>query len=125
MKLEHIALSISDPEEINNFYVDILGMIETKTFVLSRALAKSIFDIEEEVSVFLLEKNGLLLEIFLAPGQKKHHFNHICLTVNDRETLFNKAAQNAYECIRIEREAFDLIFIKDKIGNIFEIKEKE
>ncbi len=123
MKLEHIALSISDPEEINNFYGDILGMKETKTFVLSRALAKSIFDIEEEISVFLLEKDGLFLEIFLAPGQKKHHFNHICLIVNDRETLFSKATQNTYECIRIEREAFDLIFIKDKIGNIFEIKE--
>jgi len=125
VKLEHIALSISDPEEINNFYEDILGMKETKTFILSKALAKSIFDIEEEISVFLLEKDGLFLEIFLEPGQKKHRFNHICLAVNDRETLFSKAAQNAYECIRLEREAFDLIFIKDKIGNIFEIKEKE
>ena len=123
MKLEHIALSISDPEEINNFYGNILGMKKTKTFVLSSALAKRIFDIEKEISVFLLEKDGLFLEIFLASGQKKHHLDHICLTVNDRETLFSKAAQNAYECIRIEREAFDLIFIKDKTGNIFEIKE--
>ena len=28
-----------------------------------------------------------------------------------------------YQCIRIEREFSDLIFIKDKSGNIFEIKE--
>lgn len=42
----------------------------------------------------------------------------------NREELVAKAEQNNYKCIRIEREISDLIFVKDKSGNIFEIKEK-
>lgn len=124
MKLEHIALSISDPEEVRNFYQDILGMTEVKAFTLKKSLAKNIFGLDEEASVFLLQKDNLFLEVFIRQEANKRSFNHICLTVNDRETLFRKAKQKDYECIRIERDTYDLIFIKDRSGNIFEIKEK-
>ncbi|MBC8486375.1 MAG: hypothetical protein H8D45_10090, partial [Bacteroidetes bacterium] len=50
-------------------------------------------------------------------------FDHICLAIKDRETLITKAEAQNYECIRRKRDIFDLIFIKDKSGNIFEIKE--
>jgi hypothetical protein len=36
--------------------------------------------------------------------------------------LINKAIAANYECLRIERKYADLVFIKDKSGNIFEIK---
>lgn len=123
MKLEHIALTISDPEEVKNFYKNILGMREVKAFVLEKSLAYDIFGLDEEASVFLLEKDNLSLEIFVKQETNRQSLNHICLAVNDREILFRKAKQNDYECIRIERETYDLIFIKDKNGNIFEIKE--
>ena len=123
MKLEHIAISISDPEEVKNFYQDILGMREVKSFTLQKSLAYDIFGLDEEASVFLLQKNDLFFEVFMRQEANKQSFNHICLSVNDRETLFRKAKQKDYECIRIERDTYDLIFIKDKSGNIFEIKE--
>ena len=124
MKLEHIAISISKPEEVKNFYQDILGMTEVKTFTIKKSLANDIFGLNEEASVFLLQKDDLLFEVFLRQETIRQCFNHICIEVNDRETLFREAKQNDYECIRIERDTYDLIFIKDKSGNIFEIKEK-
>jgi catechol 2,3-dioxygenase-like lactoylglutathione lyase family enzyme len=124
MKLEHIALSISDPKEVRNFYQDILGMTEVKAFTLQKSLAYDIFGLDEEASVFLLQKDSLFLEVFVRLEANKRSFNHICIAVNDRETLFRKAKQKDYECIRIERDSYDLIFIKDNSGNIFEIKEK-
>jgi len=123
MKLEHIAISISKPEEVKNFYQDILGMTEVKTFTIKESLANDIFGLDEETSVFLLQKDNLLLEVFIRQETNRQSFNHICLTVNDRETLFREAKQKDYECIRIERDSYDLIFIKDKSGNIFEVKE--
>ncbi|MCK4466077.1 MAG: VOC family protein [Bacteroidales bacterium] len=123
MKLEHIALSISDSEEIKKFYHDILGMNQLRTFNLSKVLANDIFGIDKEPSVYLLQKDELLVEIFVTTKQYKQGFKHICILIKNREELIKKAAQNSYKCIHIKRKKSDLIFIKDKSGNIFEIKE--
>jgi len=51
------------------------------------------------------------------------YFQHICILVDDREALLKKAINKTYDFTRIEREDFDLVFVRDKCGNIFEIKE--
>ncbi len=123
MKLEHIALTISDIDEIKNFYIDILEMKELKNFVLKSELAQKIFNINKDTSAFFLQKDDLFLEIFLCDEKLKQGFNHICISAKDREKLVKKSEVQNYKCIRIEREFSDLIFIKDKSGNIFEVKE--
>lgn len=124
MKLEHIALTISDATEVEYFYSNILGLSKIRNFILKKDLAREIFGIDKETKVFLLQKNELLLELFLLPEQYSHDFKHICISINNREELVEKAKQNAYQYIRIKREKPDLIFIKDKSGNIFEIQEQ-
>lgn len=123
MKLEHIALSVSDYKEIEKFYTNILGMKQIKNFVLRKELADNIFDINEEITVFLLQNDELIFEIFITTGYRKKAFDHICISIKNREKFIDKVLLNGYNVIRIEREIFDLIFIKDKDGNIFEIKE--
>ena len=123
MKLEHIALSISDYKEIEKFYMNILGMKQIKNFVLRKELSATIFEINEEITVFLLQKDRVVFEIFITTEYRKQAFDHVCISIKNREGLINKAMVNGYKVIRIDRELFDLIFIKDKDGNIFEIKE--
>lgn len=122
MRLEHVALTITDRKEITNFYHEILGMREIRNFSLDKDLAREIFAIEKETTVFHLQKEELLLEIFLMPGQFEHGFNHICISLTNREEIVKKAAQHAYKCIRLPGQNSDMIFIKDASGNIFEIK---
>jgi len=123
MKLAHIALSVSDYKEIEKFYINVLGMKQIKNFVLRKSLATNIFDINEEITVFLLQKDKVVFEIFITTGNRKQAFDHVCISIKNRESFINKVLLNGYQVIRIERELFDLIFIKDKDGNIFEIKE--
>ena len=123
MKLEHIALSISDYEEIDKFYTNILGMKQIKNFVLRKELAANIFEINEEITVFLLQKDKVIFEIFITTEYRKKAFDHICISIKNREKFIDKVLLNGYNVIRIEREIFDLIFVKDKDGNVFEIKE--
>jgi len=123
MKLAHIALSVSDYKEIEKFYINVLGMKQIKNFVLRKSLAANIFDINEEITVFLLQKDKVIFEIFITTGNRKQAFDHVCISIKNRESFINKVLLNGYQVIRIERELFDLIFIKDKDGNIFEIKE--
>jgi hypothetical protein len=97
-------------------------MKELKNFVLDSILASNIFDIEKEATVFLLQKDELILEIFVTNEQIKQNFSHICIAVKNREELVKKAKLSGYKCIIIKRKIPDLIFIKDKSNNIFEIK---
>ncbi len=123
MKLEHIALTITDYNEIKQFYHEILGMIEIRSFILDKDLARNIFGIEEETKIFLLQKDKLLLEIFLTPEQHHHGFNHICISTSHREEIVKRATQHSYKCIRLKRHNSDLIFISDHSGNMFEVKQ--
>ena len=123
MNLEHVALNIADLKEIENFYCGILGMSEIRHFVLEKNLASEIFGIEKETTVFQLQKNEILLEIFLMPERFENGFSHLCISLSDREEMANKADQNGYSCMRLKRGNSDMIFIKDKSGNIFELKQ--
>ena len=93
-----------------------------KNFVLNKNLARDIFGIDKETKAFLLQKNELILEIFVVSESIEKGFNHICISDANREELVKIAMQYNYEIIRIEREYNDLIFIKDNSGNIFEMK---
>ncbi|RLD75659.1 MAG: hypothetical protein DRJ07_17690 [Bacteroidetes bacterium] len=123
MKLEHIALSVSDHKEIEKFYTNVLGIEQIKNFILRKELAANIFGINEEITVFLLQKDKVVFEIFITTEYRKQTFDHICISVKNREKFISKALLGGYKVTRIERELFDLIFVKDKDGNIFEIKE--
>jgi len=123
MNLQHIALNIVDIEEINNFFIDVLEMKTVKSFVLKHSLAQKIFNIHKETTVYILQKNNLFFELFVSNEKLKQGFNHICISLKNREELINKSKAAHYEHIRIKREYSDLLFIKDKSGNVFEIKE--
>ncbi len=123
MNLEHIALTITDHKEIKQFYQEILGFSEIRSFILQQDMAREIFGIEKEAKVFHLQKNDLLLELFLMPERFEHVYNHLCISVPDREEIAYKAVHEGYACIRISRQHSDMIFLKDKSGNVFEIKQ--
>lgn len=124
MKLEHIALSITDPGEIEQFYYNILGMNELKSFLLDKFLARDIFGIEEAINVVHLQKDNLILEIFVVKEQCDQRFSHICVSTSHRKEIVQSAMKQSYKCIRITRPHADLIFISDRSGNLFELKQK-
>lgn len=123
MKLEHIALSITDYNEIKQFYHGVLGMNEIRSFSLDKLLVRDIFGIEETTTVVQVQKDKLLLEIFITPEQCDHHFSHICISTTQREEMVQRAIQQSYKCIRLKRQKSDMIFISDHSGNLFEVKQ--
>ena len=124
MNLEHIAISINSLNEITDFYQNILGMQQVRNFILNKNLAYDIFGFNIDVPVYLLNKGNLYLEIFIIKEKNQKGFNHICFSVQNREQLFKYANENAYRCILIKRDPNDIMFINDKAGNVFEIKNK-
>ncbi len=125
MTLEHIALTINHQDEILDFYQGVLGMELIRTFTLNSELANTIFKINHDVQVYLLKKNSLVLEVFVSNEDKSISFSHICISVTNRESFIQNAADRNYTFIRKERDYGDLIFLSDNNGNMFEIKEME
>jgi len=124
MKLQHIGLTISDKSEVKNFYQDLFGMTEVKNFILNKELSNKIFNVSEDTPAFFMQKDDLFIELFINNNKMEAIYNHICISIKDRGLLVEKAKSRNIECIIVEREFSDLVFIKDRSGNIFEIKEK-
>ncbi|MCD6346279.1 MAG: hypothetical protein J7L96_02540, partial [Bacteroidales bacterium] len=73
--------------------------------------------------VFLYKNDNLVLELFIHQEITTRGFAHICLEMADREKIVKKGEQTGYPITRIHRkDKPDILFIRDKAGNIFELK---
>ncbi len=122
--LNHVGLTINDASEIKDFYQDIFGMEIVKQFTINEDLSKQIFEIDRETDVYLMQKDDLIFELFINENPDFRSNYHICINVHSRSNLIKRAKNYNYTCMIIPRENFDLVFIKDKSGNIFEVKKK-
>lgn len=122
--LNHIALQINKEKDIKDFYGNIFGFQVKKSFELDSKLAVSIFGMKKQAKVVLMEKEDLIIELFitdvLLPFQG---YQHTCLNVTNRDEILDSCREKNYEVIEIEREYHNLCFIKDKSENLFELKE--
>jgi catechol 2,3-dioxygenase-like lactoylglutathione lyase family enzyme len=123
MKLNHIGLNIQKEEEIADFYQNILGFHLEHQFDMNLNFSIDIFGVNKQSEAFLCRKENVLLELFIHLGNTTLGYSHICLDVKNRESIVGKCKESGYPVIRIERsDKHDLLFIKDKTGNIFELK---
>jgi len=120
----HVAITINALAEIKNFYVDILGLEIIKKFTLSKMMTSQIFNIEKETEVTVIGKKDFMVELFIAGKNDYRNFQHVCITVNDRKQVIQKAQKSNYPCTIIKRDTSDAVFIKDKSNNLFEIKQR-
>ena len=123
MQLHHLALSIKNANEVNLFYKKLLGFKQIRKFTIDAELAFKIFSRPKTVTVYLMEGNGIRLELFLDPESKPKNFSHYCFSFSDREAFIRKAEKMNAHLIRISRENRELVFLKDESDNAFEIKE--
>ncbi|MCD6485919.1 MAG: VOC family protein [Syntrophobacterales bacterium] len=123
--LEHIGITINEESDIQAFYKDLLGLKEVNKFDLYKELSEKLFGISNEVSVTHLSGDDLFVELFLTNRKQNPVYNHICISVLNRDSLVKKAESGGFPVTQIKRESRDdLLFIRDNSGNIFEIKSR-
>ena len=123
MKLNHIGLNIQRKEDAVDFYQNILGFHFEHQFELKSSLSEKIFNVEKQTEVLFYKKENLQLELFVNSENTKQGFAHICIEIKEREKIAEKCESDGYPITRIPRsDKPDLLFISDKSGNIFELK---
>lgn len=126
MKFNHIAFNINTVDEISSFYHDILGFHLEYQFELPAAMSYSIFGINQNIPGYFCKNGTIALELFVFPENTNKGLAHVCLEIPDRNELINHCISKGYPIKKIQRDNKPaLLFIWDKSGNCFEIKEAE
>ncbi len=124
MQVNHIGLNISCEGEVSAFYLDILELQANGSFTISRQISQKFFDIPDDTRVFMVKNEQASLELFVYGKPLKTGYAHMCIEVEDREETARRCHEKGYPVMRLKREKGDLLFVKDKIGNVFELKNK-
>lgn len=124
MQLNHIGINIADAAEVQHFYQNVLEFLPERSFPIPRKISQMFFGIDVEAEAFIVKNKTLKLELFVYDEPLKSGYAHLCVEVDNREETVRKCAEKGYPVIRMKREKGDLLFIKDKAGNVFELKNK-
>ncbi len=126
MKIEHLAVSSNSEEDSDNFFIKLLGLKKLRSFVVSSDLMEQFFKVKNENKVIRYGNEGVSVEVFITDDKSKalDKFTHMCLVIEDRAKLIDTARQMNYEVIKVPRKNSDVfyLFLKDKFGNLYEIK---
>jgi len=120
----HAGITIYDEKDIEAFYRDLLGFAVEREFALESGLNRRLFGRGEEVPITLLVRGGDRIELFLAESRRRDDYAHLCVDVEDRELFLERIRAKGYPCTVIERGGSPLVFVEDRSGNRFEIKQK-
>jgi len=120
--MQHVALQYAEKEKADIFFKEILGLDFIKDFKLSVELSKQIFDVSEEVDVFVYGNEDVVFEIFITPHTTDYVFNHVCIKVPDKEDFVKKCEKNNLKPFFVEKGDKKLLFTKDYFDNLYEVK---
>lgn len=119
--MQHIALEVTT-DDISDFYIDVLGGQIKRQFTLDADVADAVFGKKQEVDVCMVEVGAVVLELFVVSVPSASIYNHSCVTIANTAEVFEKARQNQYWTYLLTRNSKETFFIKDRNGNMFELK---
>ncbi|MBN2283245.1 MAG: VOC family protein [Deltaproteobacteria bacterium] len=123
--LEHIGITVNRKKDIEAFYKGVLGLKEIHTFEVAEEESEKLFGIKGGALVTLLARGNFRMEVFLTRRKQRPAYNHLCISVRDRESLIAKADALGYSMTKLARQSKEsLVFLKDGSGNTFEIKSR-
>jgi catechol-2,3-dioxygenase len=122
--LRHIGIHIHDKTEVNDFYRDILGFQELNRFDLNNKTAQNVFGTCNLIEVVRMKQFELVIELLICPEQKNEGMSHLALEYWKADGVVTKAKEKGYTVVEFKKDNNRTArYIKDKAGNIFEIKD--
>lgn len=119
--LKHIGLQIIE-EDLDEFYTQVFKGRVNHSFDLDKESAEKIFDIRSNVQITYLTIDQVEFELFIHKEHHSKNFNHICLMLDNAEKIYDKAEKCGYLTYKRTGKFHTTYFIKDRAGNIFELK---
>lgn len=126
MELNHFAVSANSVEKADKFFISLLGLEKTRDFNVDAELINQFFGVDSEQHLIRYESEDVAAEVFINKQKQKAEnlFSHVCIVVEDRDQLVQKAEDLGFKVIKVPRKDSDsyYLFLNDEFGNIYEIK---
>ncbi|MCX7697222.1 MAG: VOC family protein [Bacteroidales bacterium] len=122
--LRHIGVHIFEESEVHDFYEQVLGFTKIKTYIFYPDAALKLFGEERLIPIHRMQRFEVILELFVCPVPFTPGVSHMALEYWQANQIIEKARKANYTVVEFEKRTGKKgYFIKDKAGNIFEIKE--
>ena len=126
MSIEHISVASNSEKLSDEFFVELLGLKKTREFIVGREKMEKFFGVDEDHKLIRYANELMDVEVVItnSTSKSKDIFTHSCLIIKDRDEFVNEAETKGYKVVKVPRENSEnyYMFIKDKFGNLFEIK---
>ena len=126
MHLNHVGIINNSEEDALRFYRDVMGFKLTKEYVVPAELSEQIFRIPRDIKMFVFEKEGVKVEVFISPEYEPAvpNISHTGFLLEDLSGFVDKAGRAGVEHIIGKTAEKTVHFIRDFSGNLMEIKQK-
>ena len=133
MKLDHIALIVSDMETSRDFYIRFLGLTVKREFELSEEESQNLFQVASPAKAVQLLMEGGMVELFefkkgieLKPSSSpltNGLFHYALQLGRPIEAFISQARNEGIPVYSIVRGGKTIYFIQDPDGAFIEVKE--
>lgn len=121
--LNHIALPYAHKEEAHQFFTQVLGLPNTRSFQVSSPLATEIFNHDSAVDVDVFENKDIKFEIFYTPSVTAGIYQHIGITVPHKDDFVARCQSQDLRPFFVQKGDRQLLFVRDFAGHLYEIVE--
>ena len=126
MKIEHVAVAANSEEDSDEFFIELLDLEKKRVFTVPDELMKKFFGIDKAQKVIRYANLDIDFEVFITDDNTKvkDKFTHSCILIENREQFLKKALKKNFLVVKVPREGSSnyYLFIRDKYGNLYEIK---
>ena len=126
MRIEHVAIASRSEEDSKRFFSELLGLEKVREFIVSADLMDQFFGVKKDQKVVRYKNEKVEVEVFITDDESsvKDMFTHICVIVEDKIKLIDRAEPMGFKITKVARKDSDdfYLFLKDSFGNLYEIK---
>ncbi len=125
-RLVHDAIAVSSRRRADELFGELLGMEVVKTFEVGEDLARALFGRAARLDVVVYDGITGAVEVFIDPAMRPRdgQWDHLCLAVRDVAGWLRRAAARGMEVRRFPKGDREIVFVRDRDGNLYEIKER-
>ena len=124
--LLHACVTVSSAARAQQVFAELLGLPLVKKFEVGADLCSTLFGFSGVATVHVYDAGPAALEVFVCheKPQPRGSYDHLCLDLPDRDAVLESAAAQGMEVRRFRAGDKDVVILRDKDGNLYELKQR-
>lgn len=122
--IAHVAVTVSSADKAREFFKEVLNCKFMYNYGLDATASNALFGINLPTQVYIYMSEEDWIEVFVQTDYKRSNgnFDHVCFRIEDIPGVVARGQKLGYSFIRHRTTNKTVLFVKDKDGNLYELK---